>query len=73
MNAKLSYLGVATGLVVFGIMLVPVRAAEPDELTRAIGLEMLRQRMIEQRVEQARSIDWTPPGYFMVGYPVRIG
>lgn len=47
-------------------------AADEHEITRQIGLDMLRQRMIEQ-IEQRRAIDWTPPGYFLVGYTVRVG
>jgi len=62
-------IGAATGLAAFAIavtvMLVPVHAAESDEIARRIGLEMLREHMLR--------IDWTPPGYFMVGYTVRVG
>lgn len=47
-------------------------AGEPSEITRQIGLDMLRQRMLEQ-IEQRRAIDWTPPGYFLIGYTVRVG
>lgn len=46
----------------------PARAAEPDGITRLIGLEMLRVRMLEQR-----AIDAQPAGYQGVGYDVRIG
>ena len=47
-------------------------AADESEITRQIGLDMLRQRMLQQ-IEQRRAIDWTPPGYFLVGYTVRVG
>lgn len=47
-------------------------AADESEITRQIGLDLLRQRMLE-RIEQQRAIDWTPPGYFLVGYTVRVG
>lgn len=47
-------------------------AADESEITRQIGLDMLRQRMLEQ-IELRRAIDWTPPGYFLVGYTVRVG
>lgn len=40
-------------------------AGEPDAIARQIGLEMLRDHM--------RSIDWTPPGYFQIGFTVRVG
>ncbi len=46
----------------------PARAAEPDGITRLIGLEMLRVRMLEQR-----ALDRQAPGYWGVGYDVRIG
>lgn len=46
----------------------PARAAEPDGITRLIGLELLRERMIERR-----AIDAQPAGYQGVGYAVRIG
>lgn len=61
--------------IIAGILLGPAlaRAGEPDEITRRIGLELLRERMIEWRADQARSINWEPPGYFLVGYPVRVG
>lgn len=52
--------------------ITPARA-EPDEITRRIGLELLRERMIEWRADQARSINWEPPGYFLIGYTVRAG
>lgn len=65
-------IGAVTGLAAFAItvivMLTPVRAAEPDGVTRLIGLEMLRERMIEQR-----AIDAQPAGYQGVGYDVRVG
>lgn len=70
--ARSAATGAATGLVVFAVtaavMLAPVCAAEPDAIARAIGLDMLRTRMIEHR-----AVDWTPPGYFLVGYTVRVG
>lgn len=47
-------------------------AADESEITRQIGLDLLRQRMIE-RIEEQRAIDWTPPGYFLIGYTVRVG
>lgn len=47
----------------------PAQAAgEPDAITRQIGLDMLRQRMLE-RIH----IDHQAPGYWGVGYDVRIG
>jgi hypothetical protein len=46
----------------------PARAAEPDGITRLIGLEMLRVRMLEQR-----AIDAQPAGHQGVGYDERIG
>ena len=81
-EGKMSYLkaaaiGAATGLAAFAItvtiMVAPVRAEGPDAVTRQIGLEMLRVRMIEQRAEQARSINWTPPGYHLAPFTVRVG
>lgn len=48
-------------------------APEPDAITRQIGLEILKHRMIEHRAQQIRSINWTPPGYFLIGYTVRVG
>jgi hypothetical protein len=66
---KSALIGAATGLAAFAvtvtIMLASVHAAEPGEMARQIGLEMLRDHMLR--------IDWTPPGYFMVGYTVRVG
>ena len=74
---KAALIGAATGLAAFAItatvMLFPARADEPDAVTRQIGLEMLRVRMIEQRAEQARSINWTPPGYHLAPFTVRVG
>lgn len=65
-------IGAVTGLAVFAltviVMLAPVRAAEPDYITRLIGMEMLRVRMLEQR-----AIDAQPVGYHGVGYDVRVG
>ena len=67
---KSALIGAATGLAVFAItatvMLLPVHA---DPITRQIGLEILKEKMIEHN----RSINWTPPGYFLVGYTVRVG
>lgn len=44
-------------------------AADVDHITRQLGLELLRERMIEHQ----RSINWTPPGYFNSGLVVRVG
>lgn len=69
-------IGAVTGLAAFAItvivMLAPVRAADPDAIMRQIGLEMLRERMLE-RAEQIRSINQTPAGYWGIGYAVRVG
>lgn len=46
------------------------RAEEPDAITRLIGYDMLRQVMTDHI---NTPIDWTPPGYFMIGYDVRVG
>jgi hypothetical protein len=63
---------VVAGIAAFAIaatsMASPARAAEPDGITRLIGLEMLRVRMLEQR-----AIDAQPAGHQGVGYDVRIG
>lgn len=40
-------------------------AEEPDAITRQIGIEMLRDHI--------NSINRQPPGYWGVGYDVRIG
>ena len=59
----------ADRLVVAGLALAFMAViAEPDGITRLIGLEMLRIRMIEQR-----GIDTQPAGYQGVGYAVRVG
>ena len=50
-------------------MASPVQSADVDQITRQIGLEILRERMIEHN----RSINWTPPGYFNIGFVVRVG
>lgn len=55
-------------VVVFSVLTMSQAAADEFEITRQIGLDMLRQRML-----QHRAIDWTPPGYFLVGYTVRVG
>lgn len=60
--------GPAAIAVTAAIAISPARAAEPDAITRLIGLEMLRTRMLEQR-----AIDWQPVGYQGVGYAVRVG
>lgn len=48
----------------------PARADEPDAITRQIGLDMLRRLMLERC---STPVDWQPPGYFLVGYDVRVG
>jgi hypothetical protein len=58
-------------LVICALLTAQVCAQEPDEIARQIGIEMLRHPMIEHIAEHKRSIDWTPPGYLMVGYIVR--
>lgn len=47
------------------LMATAGHAAEPDAITRQLGLEQLRQHILE--------INYTPPGYFLVGYTVRVG
>lgn len=46
----------------------PALLGKPDPITRQIGLEMLRDVM-RDRINTP--INWTPPGYSMIGYPVR--
>ena len=60
-------------VAVAAALAAPVRAADPGPIARLIGLEMLRIEMVEQNRLHQLEIDWTPPGYFMVGYPVRVG
>lgn len=70
---RFRFAGAAAALL--GVMLLSgtARAGEVDEVTRQIGLDILRTRMIELRSEQLREIDRDPPGYFWIGYTVRVG
>ena len=64
----------AVALVLLTCLCGASHAADgPDEVTRQLGLEMLRERMIEQRAEHERAINWQPPGYFLSGRTVRAG
>ncbi len=60
--------GIAAFAIAAAVTISPAHAAEPDAITRMIGLEMLRVRMLEQR-----AVDRQAPGYWGVGYDVRIG
>lgn len=70
--AFLFALSLAITLSVLGFARL-AHAAEPDAITRQLGLEMLRTRMLERCEQQRRAIDWQAPGYWGVGYNVRIG
>lgn len=60
--------GIAAFAITTAVTINPARVAEPDAITRLIGLEMLRVRMLEQR-----ALDTQPAGYQGVGYDVRVG
>jgi len=68
--------------MIFGALLavafVTSAMAEPDEITRRIGYEMLAKKMSEQLLQEKLSEPMPPvhvqaPGYFLIGRDVRIG